>query len=385
MNSAPLPAMPASDDGRHAAWWQRMRAAPHAYDLFHLMRWLDAASGSELPLGHAVRLRDEPVRFGQQPSLAFAPAMVASVHECDETVPRVAIHGFGLFGPNGPLPLHLTEYARERATAFDDPVFPAFADLFHHRLIVLFYRAWADAQPAVSLDRPAQARFDGHVGSLIGRGASPHTNPYRPALHAQYFQAGHLVRHTRNPEGLIQILRRYFGVPVRIVEHVPRWVRLAPEQCCAIRATARTQPLGAAVLGRAVRDGQSHFRLVLGPLSLAQYRLFLPGGEWAHRLAEWVREYLGIEFAWDVQLELAHDEVPALALGDAHGLGRSAWVGRRMATSPARDLVLDPAARRARPDASSVGRRATRPAPGGARPDVDAFSSHHSLDGDAIV
>ncbi|WP_419689423.1 type VI secretion system baseplate subunit TssG [Burkholderia theae] len=342
-------APPATETARRDAWWARLRAAPHGYDLFQALRWLDALSPGRAPLGHAARPRDEAVRLGQQPSLAFAASMLAGVYENGAAPPRIAIHGFGLFGPNGPLPTHLTEYAHERAAQHDDPTFAAFADLFHHRLILLFYRAWADAQPTVSLDRPERARFDGYVASLIGRAA----NGDKPAVqagtdtgadtlapHARYFHAGHLVRHTRNPEGLVQILRRHFGVDARIVEHVPQWVAIERSQRCTIRATRPTLRVGAVALGVAVRDAQSRFRIVLGPLSLDAYRRFLPGGPHARQLALWVREYVGIEFDWDVQLELAADAVPAIALGKPQGIGRTAWLGQRLEPGPARDLVV---------------------------------------------
>src|SRR3546814_4973730 len=42
------------------------------------------------------------------------------------------MHGlfFGLFGPNAPLPLHLTEYAMDRQTNARDSTFTAFANIF---------------------------------------------------------------------------------------------------------------------------------------------------------------------------------------------------------------------------------------------------------------
>ncbi|NTX29209.1 type VI secretion system baseplate subunit TssG [Burkholderia pyrrocinia] len=352
MKRDPSPgARPAAEAARRDAWWARLRAAPHGYDLFQALRWLDALSPGRAPLGHAARPRDEPVRLGQQPSLAFAASMLAGVHDDGAAPPRIAIHGFGLFGPNGPLPTHLTEYAHERAAQHGDPTFAAFADLFHHRLILLFYRAWADAQPTVSLDRPERARFDGYIASLIGRaahgdrpaaqaGALATATADALAPHARYFHAGHLVRHTRNPEGLVQILRRHFGVDARIVEHVPQWVAIERSQRCTIRATRPTLRVGAVALGVAVRDAQSRFRIVLGPLSLDAYRRFLPGGPHARQLAQWVREYVGIEFDWDVQLELAADAVPAIALGAPQGIGRTAWLGQRLEPGPARDLVV---------------------------------------------
>ena len=339
-----------ADARRLDSWWARLRAAPHGYDLFQALRWLDALSPGAVPLGRAARPRDEPVRMGVEPSLGFAPAMLAHVRD-NGGRPHLSIRGFGLFGPNGPLPLHLTEYARERAKQYDDPTFAAFADVFHHRLILLFYRAWADAQPVASLDRPGRARFDTYLASLIGR-AVPGEAKRRcegVAPHAQYFHAGHLVRHTRNPEGLAQILRRHFGVPVRIVEHVAQWLPLDRAQRCALGASGRVPALGSAALGVAVRDGQSRIKIVLGPLTLAQYRRFLPGGEAARALEQWVRDYVGIEFDWKVQLELAPDEVPAFALGGRETLGLSAWIGHRLDPAPARELVLDYAVRRRSP------------------------------------
>ena len=138
----------------------------------------------------------------------------------------------------------------------------------------------------------------------------------------------------------MQILRRHFGVEARIVEHVPQWVAIERSQRCTIRATRPTLRVGAVALGAAVRDAQSRFRIVLGPLSLDAYRRFLPGGPHARQLTQWVREYVGIEFDWDVQLELAADAVPAIALGAPQGIGRTAWLGQRLDPGPARDLVV---------------------------------------------
>ena len=49
-----------------------------------------------------------------------------------------------------------------------DPTFARFADMFHHRMLSLFYRAWAQAQPTVDLERPAQARFPRWLGAIDG-------------------------------------------------------------------------------------------------------------------------------------------------------------------------------------------------------------------------
>jgi len=118
--------------------WARLLEQPFEHDLFMLLRRLDAQDDHPL-LGRAPRPLDEPLRLGQEPSMAFAPSNVSGVEADGDGPPRISIYGFGLFGPNGPLPLHLTEYARERKRHHADNTISAFADLFHHRLILLFY------------------------------------------------------------------------------------------------------------------------------------------------------------------------------------------------------------------------------------------------------
>ena len=188
------------------AFWRGVRETPWRYDLFQLLRRIDAQGGERYPLGRAPLPKFEPLRIGQQPSMSFAPSTLAQVRQREENgLHEVSILSFGLFGPNGPLPVHMTEYARERIHHHQDTSLSAFADLFHHRLTLLFYRAWADAQPAVSLDRADNKRFEGYLASLIGMGQPGQMNKGSLSSHARFTHAGHLTRHGRDPEGLEKI------------------------------------------------------------------------------------------------------------------------------------------------------------------------------------
>ncbi|ARP91785.1 hypothetical protein CAL14_17060 [Bordetella genomosp. 9] len=322
------------------AFWRRLQDAPYAHDLFNTLRWIDARAGARAPLGRDALPRNEPVRLRQEPSMAFAPSTLAGARAPEAgRPPELSIYSFGLFGPNGPLPLHLTEHARERVHHFRDRTLAAFADIFHHRLILLFYRAWADAQSTVSLDR-GEERFTRHVASLLHMGQPSMRRRDAVSDHAKYHMAGHLLRQTRNPEGLKHILQSYFRVPVRIREFVPQWMRLAPAQRLALGGA---MGLGRdTVLGAAVRDAQHKFRIELGPLDIETYRGFLPGGRRARQLTHWVRHYTGREFAWDVRPVLRASEARGVRLGDPQPLGLAAWLGqRRPAQGDARDLLLD--------------------------------------------
>ncbi len=91
------------------------RRAPGATIFFHLLRRIDAQGGERYPLGRAPLPKFESLRIGQTPSMGFAPATLASAQKrANSAVHEISILSFGLFGPNGPLPVHMTEYARER-------------------------------------------------------------------------------------------------------------------------------------------------------------------------------------------------------------------------------------------------------------------------------
>jgi type VI secretion system protein ImpH len=324
--------------------------APHRFDFFHLMRLVEAQHPDKPRLGTARRPVDEPVRLGQAANLAFAPASLSSIDLDDRSgKPRIEVQFFGLFGPNGPLPLHLTAYARERRLHKGDETFGRFADMFHHRLLLLFYRAWAQAQPAVSLDRPAEDRFADYVGSMIGVGGNVWRNRDAAPDHARLAYAGLLSRQVRNADGLAHLLSGFLGMQVRVEQFVGRWMPLPPAERSRIgrRAASRrlsTSQLGvSAVLGRAVFDRQHHFRIHIGPLTLDAFEALLPVGSALPALQALLKQYAGLEFGWDLRLELDKVQVPACRPGRYGRLGWTTWLGRPLGTTPAAlNLVPNP-------------------------------------------
>jgi len=325
-----------------ANFWDALMAAPWRYDLFQLLRRLDAQGGERYPLGRAPLPRFEPLRIGQHPSMAFAPSTLASVNVRENTsLHEVSIFSFGLFGPNGPLPVHMTEYARERIYHHQDDSLSAFADIFQHRLTLLFFRAWADAQPTASLDRGDNKRFEQYLASLIGMGQPGQLEKGSLNDHARFNLAGHLTRNGRDAEGLVKILRYYFKVPVTLIENVPQWMPLSSREQAQLGAGRRLPRMGqSAFLGVAVRDVQHKFRLELGPLDLETYQRFLPGSPWVTELRDWLRQYLGIEYQWDVRLLLSEDAVAGTALGGQTRLGYSTWLGHQPQPQARGDLLF---------------------------------------------
>jgi type VI secretion system protein ImpH len=321
-----------------------LQEAPYRYGFYAALRELECYRTDKPRLGTSVRPEDDPVRLTQLPSLAFAPSTLTSYRPGGYDRPgRLSTAFFGLFGPNGPLPLHLTEYARDRYYNARDATFVRFVDMFHHRMASLFYRAWASAQPTVSFDRPSTDRFARHVGSLTGMGmASLRDRDALPDLAKLYF-AGRFVCQTRHPEGLATMLREFLGLPVDLTEFVGQWVDL-PDDCrCQLGKAPEVSTLGMSVtVGRRVWDCQQRFRITIGPMDRADYERLLPGGESLRRVIALVRNYVGDELSWDLNLILHKDEVPRASLGQMGCLGWTVWTAAQPLSENADDLLLDP-------------------------------------------
>jgi type VI secretion system protein ImpH len=323
---------------------QALKAEPYRFDFFQALRRLECLNRHKPRIGQSQRPQEDPIRLSQEPSLIFAPSTLASFEPAQDGKPsRLAVHFLGLLGPNGPLPIHLTEYARDRWRNHNDPTFARFLDIFHHRLLSLFYRAWAAAQPTVNFDRPGSDRFATYVGSLFGIGMPLlHDRDTVPDL-AKLHYAGHLVCQSRHAEGLRAILSDFFKLPVAIKEYMGHWLLLPEEGRCQLGTSPETGTLGmTVVIGARVWDGQHKFRIVIGPVGFADYLRLLPGGESLKRLVAWVRNYVGDALIWDVNLILKREEVPRFELGKLGQLGWTTWLTSRPLEEDADDLLLDP-------------------------------------------
>jgi type VI secretion system protein ImpH len=324
---------------------EALRREPHSFDFFQALRRLECLHPEKPRLGESVRPADEPIRLGQEASLAFAPSALAALLPGAEGGPsRLQVSFLGLLGPNGPLPLHLTEYVRDRLRNAGDPTLSRFLDLFHHRMLSLFYRAWANSQPTVSRDRPATDRYTTYVGALIGlalpglRGRDGFPDA------AKLYYAGRLGALTHNAEGLQAIIADHFRMPATVEEFVGEWVDLPEPARWRLGGGPEGVRLGlGTTLGAHAFQRQTKFRVVLGPLARPQFQSMLPEGRSLPELAALVRNYVGDELDWDLRLVLDERTEQPFRLGVAR-MGWDAWLGRCPEGRGRQDLVLNPRA-----------------------------------------
>ena len=349
-------AAPAAPPPRNAArdLIAALLAEPTAHGFYHTMRALEATHPNRPRFGRSVRPAQDVLRLAQEPSAIFAPSILAGFEPGQEATlagevtrpARLLVHFFGLFGPDGPLPLHLTDYARDRRRNARDPSLQRFADMFHHRALSLFWRAWADVRPTISFDRPDTDRFGLYAACMVGLGMDTlRDRDAMPDLTKLHF-AGRLANQTRHAEGLGAILSAFFTMPVRIECFVGTWLELPAADHSKLggdpQAMAKSGTLGRNILlGARVWSRQQKFRIVFGPLSLDDYLRLLPGGLSFHRLIPLVRNYVGDTLLWDVNMVLRRDQVPPTVLGRQGRLGWTTWLTPRRKLADAADLYLD--------------------------------------------
>jgi type VI secretion system protein ImpH len=326
------------------ALYRELAEKPYEYGFFQALRRIECANPDKEKIGCSVKPGDDAVRFGQEPSLAFAASTLSSFKISNEGFsPKLSVLFFGLFGPNGPLPLHLTEYVRERIRNHDDESFAGFADVFHHRLLSLFYRAWADAQPTTHLDRLDSDTFSNRIGSLIGIGTAGLKN--RDALpdFAKLHHSGRFANQTRNAEGLLALLKSYFHIPARLEQYVGAWLTIPEHDRMRLGEARFSGSLGyTSTLGERVWECQSKFRLTFGPLTLNDFQRMLPGGLSLIRLIAIVRNYVGDEFDWDVHLILNGKEIKPTRLGEFGQLGWTSWMTEKSPNRDFDDVYINP-------------------------------------------
>jgi type VI secretion system protein ImpH len=323
----------------HLTHIAQLAGSPETHHIFHALRVIEATYKDAPRLGESRRPREDKVRLAQEAELSFPPSSIRSFDLGRNGKPDTLINRFfGLFGPHGPLPLHLTEFARDRARNHRDATFLAFGNMLTHRMMSLFYRAWSSGQPAPSFDRPGFDTVERKVAAIAGYlGDGLRDCDAFPDLAKRHF-SGLLSQGPKNAEGLISILAAFFDTTVELEQFVGCWLELEPDDRWKLGGPSglgqRTS------IGNQVWTRGAKFRIKIGPLSLTEYKRLLPGSPSQRRLNAIVLAYVGPALDFDVNLILKANEVPPAVMGESAQLGQICWMGSDKRSKDADDLNL---------------------------------------------
>jgi type VI secretion system protein ImpH len=325
---------------------------PTAFGFFQAVRLLERLFPDRVPVGDFADPSREVVRFGVDPGLAFPPSQIKTLDLEDTHVdgiedigrqPRMVVNFMGLVGPSGVLPYEysLLAIARQRAK---DPTMLAFFDIFHHRAISLFYRAWRKYRFTVDYEQGREDRITAHALDLVGLGLQSYRDKLPFPDDALAFYAGLFALQPRGASALEHLVEDFFDVPAVVEQFVGGWYSLPERDQCEIGGEDTSSVLGmGAVVGDEIWDQQARVRIRIGPLPRARFREFLPDGSAYEKLRSLVRFFAHDQFEFELQLVLDREDVPGLVLGDDPAetrLGWSTWIRTVQRAAEADETVL---------------------------------------------
>jgi type VI secretion system protein ImpH len=302
-------------------------------DFFELLRRIERATPEQKRLGTLGDGSHLRLRIIQPADMSFAPREVSDVRQtlnARRQLSEITIfcRHFGLFAPYGPLPIHITEHARNEALSKRNQAFEHFAGILSQRMAILYYRAWAQMQVAVGHDRASENPFMRHLRQVAGLASqqtlNPHVDRIRQCFPGVYLPGRGSLRK------LQEILSQYFAVPIRIEARKGLWIDDARNE-----QNQRMGRLGSTRIGRRFFDVQHSLRLSIGPVSDPQYLDFQRNSERITTLVRICHDFVRHRMVLDVQLIIRTSPDMACRLGGGT-LSRHCWL------KPASVLSIQP-------------------------------------------
>lgn len=287
---------------------------PYSYEFFQAVRVLEKVFPMRKSIGKDALPAEEVVRIRSRIALDSPASEVHQLQHVENdsgSTLEMTVNFMGMIGVSGVLPTHYTELAVDRIRHRDTALW-AFLDIFTHRTVSMFFRAWAKYRFPIDYERGnddfTKFLFDfcglGTLG-LRGRMDVPDESllPY----------AGLISQRPHSVNAVENIVEDYFGIRARIAAFHGQWLKLNGGDLTRVGKQKNTLGINT-IVGSRVWDQQSKFRLKLGPLTIDKFQAFLPVGSGHRSLKSIVDLMVGFELDYDVQLCLDKNQVPKTIL-----------------------------------------------------------------------
>jgi type VI secretion system protein ImpH len=323
----------------------KLLSAPQSFDLLKAIALLDQEA-SQMGFSPLDSRDSQPVfetkgkqtvRLSGQSSLSFVPSDVTAVRSSPETGEafKLLTAVMSLAGNTGPLPLAFTEELISR-NANQDLATRDFLDLFHHRLLRLFYLIRKRSHPGLSIQNPWQSnvpRLVSHLANLPSVRSERSEDP--PATYPRHSSL--LAMESRSVVGLRQYLFDRLGFRFHIESFVGCWQvlkgnfvnRLGSSKSEHTNAQGHRAILGRnAILGQRVMVPTHGIRLTAGPMPSKIIHDLLPGAPKHSKLKMCLIQYLPSSTRVEVSLSPIRASIPRpiLAAKANLRLGQTAWL-----------------------------------------------------------
>jgi len=299
------------------------------FSFFKAVSLLESLFPAKRPLGQTLEPDKEAVRFSVKPGLVFPGSDISKLEEGqDDGQVNMEVTFMGLIGPAGVMPHWYTELVVERIWQKDHSL-AGFLNIFHHRLISLFYLAWKKYRFEASYLPDARDRLSHCLLSLAGPGTPGLIERIGLPAESLAFYSGLLARSIPSALAIESAVEYFAGTDANIEQFIERMLPISPED--QTRLGAANSQLGVdTVCGSFIRECGTKFRINLGPVGYEEFLRFLPSGDLLHPIFSLVRCMVGIEYEFEITVFLKREEVPPCVLGGetptAPRLGWSTWV-----------------------------------------------------------
>ncbi len=252
-----------------------------------------------------------------------------------------------LAGTSGVLPWHYTQLLIDRMREKDFGL-RDFLDLFNHRLLAQFYRAWEKCHFYVGYESSRRGRatepdrFTQMLFSLVGMGTSGLRGRQTISDEVLLYYAGHFSHRPRSAVALEQIVADMFHVPTEIRQFQGQWMYLRREDQTQLRAGGSNQLGVSAIAGPRIWGIENKIRVRLRVFRYDNFQKFMPTGSAYVSLGHIVRSFVGPSFDFDLQIVLSKEAVPRCQLTASGGvqLGWNTWLFSGAASRDVDDAVF---------------------------------------------
>lgn len=307
------------------------------YNFYQLVELLHQMSVAwEKPI-HTPGPASEAIRFKSTASLAFPTRDIIALDVSPRGQFELEVSFLGLHGSQSPLPgYYLDSLAWEDAQ--NENRLTDFMNVFNHRLLTLLHQIWRKYRYYICFDNSTD-EFSRRMFSLVGLGSEAIRQKLQINHGKMLAYAGLLASPGRAPEVICSLVSHCFGLAnVTLHSWQQRKVAIPPSQQNRLGSKVRVRGkkfdeksvLGVNFsLGAQVADRSGKFLLCINKLTREQFLSFLPDGENYAPLVMFVAFIMRDQFAWDLRLGLAEQQVGGMVLGTKQNnlLGWTSFLG----------------------------------------------------------
>lgn len=309
------------------------------YNFFQLVELLNQmAVAWQNPTG-SPRPADEAIRFKSTASLAFPTRDIIALETSERGQFELEVSFLGLHGSQSPLPgYYLDSLAWEDAQ--NENRLTDFLNVFNHRLLTLLHHIWRKYRYYICFDGKGDDAFSQRMFSLVGLGSEVVRNKLQINHGKMLAYAGLLASPGRAPEVICSLVSHCFNLAdVTLHSWQLRKVSIPPEQQNRLGSRVKVRGKlyreksvlgGNFSLGAQVPDRSGKFLLSINKLTREQFLSFLPNGANYAPLVMFVAFIMRDQFAWDLRLGLAEQQVGGMVLGTEQNnlLGWTSFLGQ---------------------------------------------------------